>query len=129
MEKALPNADEVQFTGDLYPLSPTRAALARVCSLGFFSAVALGIFGANIPANLLPPEVLTFVQQKKPYVIGGGFLLNVVGNNIARSGAFEIYIDDKLVWSKLEKGQVPELRVLEKTILQETLLSGDDAEV
>jgi len=45
-----------------------------------------------------------------------GFLTFMLGNNIQSSlnttGAFEIYVDGELIWSKLETGKMPNMDVL-----------------
>lgn len=126
MVQHLPNVDEIEFVGETYPLSPIRTLAARACSLGFVAAVAVGAFGQHLPLNL-PPEVMDFVEQRKSFVIGGGFALNILGGKLSQSGAFEIYIDGKLMWSKLETGQVPEVHAIEKLVLEKTLLEKYEA--
>ena len=37
----------------------------------------------------------------------GLYIMNLVGSNLLSTGAFEVYVQDELIWSKLETGKIP----------------------
>lgn len=58
--------------------------------------------------NIQPPEMLQQVQQSKfMYSMGVFFIGNQFQGALLSTGAFEIYIDEQLVFSKLESGDMP----------------------
>lgn len=40
-------------------------------------------------------------------MIGSYFVFNTVQKSLSQSGAFEVYIDDQLIFSKLDEGRLP----------------------
>lgn len=69
---------------------------------------------------ILPPDVATAVEQNKTAIVMAGFFCNMVGNALLQSGAFEVYVDNVLVFSKLQSGGVPhheELYTMVKQLL------------
>lgn len=121
MTTNLPNTDEVAFAGETYPLSPVKQAISQLCSFAFITTLILAFVGDKLPMSV-PQQLLSFVQERKAMVVGAGFVLNLLGSNLAQSGAFEVFIDDTLVWSKLERGEVPTIPILKKIIIEHTLL-------
>ena len=79
-------------------------ALAQVTQLVFFGGIALSIFGQRV---LPTPDMQQFVQENKMGIMGGCFLLKILGDNLIQTGAFEVHVDGVLVFSKLTSGQVP----------------------
>ena len=53
------------------------------------------------------------------------FVSNLIEGQLMATGAFEIFLNDMPVWSKLETGQIPQPNVLIK-ILQNNLQFSDD---
>ena len=46
------------------------------------------------------------------FLIGGYFLLNMIQNAVSSTGAFEVYLDNQLIFSKLSTGRVPNVHEL-----------------
>ena len=40
------------------------------------------------------------------------YVINLIGSNLLSTGAFEVYIQDELVWSKIETGRLPDHKYL-----------------
>jgi len=84
------------------------ARLATITQLCFVALVLCGdaifqTFGKPVP------EVVKSLQDSKiTYCIMAFFIGNGVQASLLTTGAFEIYFDDKLVFSKLETGQMPQ---------------------
>lgn len=50
------------------------------------------------------------------FLIGGYFLLNMIQSQVSSTGAFEIYLDNRLIFSKLATGRMPNAQELSKLI-------------
>lgn len=81
--------------------------------VGFLQAgVAAGTLCAEqllhvlgVPAS---PAFLASLRDKRFGIIAGAwFLGNMVSNSLTSTGAFEVYYDGRLVYSKLQNGQLP----------------------
>lgn len=35
------------------------------------------------------------------------YVINLIGSNLLSTGAFEVYVQDELIWSKIETGTLP----------------------
>ena len=40
------------------------------------------------------------------------YVINLIGSNLLSTGAFEVYVQDELIWSKIETGRLPEMQYL-----------------
>ncbi len=82
--------------------------------------VILLIFGTNIFSALgfrEPPEWYKKIAENKwMFGIGVFFVANMVSSQLLSSGAFEIYVGEKLVFSKLETGDMPSGIVLKSVL-------------
>lgn len=137
LQQSLPNAQELRIVGGTYPTPPARAAVAKACSFAFMAALALALAGPQLA--IMPPFMVNFLNQQRGMVIGGGFLLNIVGNSLGQTGAYEVTLDGELIFSKLATGSVPPVEEVRRIILEKTLLekygntaaaasTGEDAE-
>ena len=54
-----------------------------------------------------PPALVRQAKDNKMFVLGSLWFLNNYGNSQLSTGAFEIYLDDKQIFSKLESKRVP----------------------
>jgi selT/selW/selH-like putative selenoprotein len=41
------------------------------------------------------------------FLLGGYFLINMLQSQVSSTGAFEIYFDERLIFSKLATGRMP----------------------
>mmetsp|Transcript_10517 Transcript_10517/g.28921 ORF Transcript_10517/g.28921 Transcript_10517/m.28921 type:complete len:96 (+) Transcript_10517:368-655(+) len=56
----------------------------------------------------LPPEIR---EKKMLIVMGALFIGNTMKNSLLSTGAFEVWFDEEVVWSKLATGQMPRSEV------------------
>jgi selT/selW/selH-like putative selenoprotein len=81
--------------------------------------IVLIVGGENVKPYLtfIPDNVFTFIKEKK-WMLGifsffvGGQLSSAVGS----TGAFEVYCNDALIWSKLQRNALPSIEQLANLI-------------
>jgi selT/selW/selH-like putative selenoprotein len=93
-----------------------RALLSRVVSILQIGIFVLPFLVTRIPAVMNHPYYRVFEQRKMMFLIGGYFLLNMLQTQISSTGAFEIYLDNRLIFSKLALGRMPNASELSKFI-------------
>lgn len=101
-----------EVVGSNYPPYALNVALSKVVSFATMGAVATAIFGDKIFEMLgMPtPELAAQMQQNKMgSCMGAWFLGNILHTNLLNTGAFEIYYDGKLVFSKLKENRLPNI--------------------
>jgi selT/selW/selH-like putative selenoprotein len=56
----------------------------------------------------LPENLMRELKEKKMMILmGAWFVGNTINNALTSTGAFEVYYEDALVFSKLETGRMP----------------------
>lgn len=108
------------FIGDNYPISTSRAIAANLFTLAVLLVAIVGLFGPQM--HFLPPEVSLFLITNRSYLIGFAVFLFVLGGSIRQTGAFEVYVNDQLIFSKLTQGRAPSSTELRQLILQASIL-------
>lgn len=79
-----------------------------ICAVIFLGPTILEKAGIEVP------NIVLQLQEKKFMAIMIAFILgNMIKNQLLSTGAFEIYFDDELVFSKLNSKQVPSEEILE----------------
>jgi hypothetical protein len=87
--------------GGDYPISPAKRSFAKYLSYAQIAIIGL-LIGAS--DRMLPPVVR---ENKWSLGIFVWFLGNAVSSALTNTGAFEVYLGPKLVWSTLESGNLP----------------------
>jgi len=100
-----------------YPLSTQRKILSYIVMFIQFGGVILAFTGKNIKpyiGSLIPDNILDWIEGNKLMFGMGCFLLgNILNNNISNTGAFEIYCNEKLIWSAINnEKKVPNLETI-----------------
>ena len=95
----------LQCSGENYPVGAVKQMLGSAFSMFFMISLALA-FGLG--KFFLTEEIATIVEQNKTGVVVAGFMFNMIGSSLLQSGAFEVYLDGRLIFSKLEAGGVPD---------------------
>ena len=98
--------------GEAYPLSPARALLSKVVSVLQIGLFVLPFLVGRVEQIRNHPYYQVFEQRKIMFLIGGYFLLNMLQNAVSSTGAFEVYLDNQLIFSKLASGRVPSVHEL-----------------
>mmetsp|Transcript_21138 Transcript_21138/g.47818 ORF Transcript_21138/g.47818 Transcript_21138/m.47818 type:complete len:137 (-) Transcript_21138:155-565(-) len=98
-----------RITGSTYPPSAFAQTVASLSSYCWFGGVGLMLSGNSVFEALGMPMPALVVQMNanKPASFFGLFLINSLGGSLLSTGAFEIYINDDLVFSKLEQRRFP----------------------
>ncbi|KAG8339547.1 putative Rdx family [Trypanosoma vivax] len=94
--------------------------ISNLLSAFFVVSLALS-FVPSILSMVLPVTIMARLQSHRTAVLIAGFILNMVAANLTQSGAFEVYLDGNLVYSKLESGVVPRAEALAEFIVQKLI--------
>jgi selT/selW/selH-like putative selenoprotein len=95
--------------GEVYPPSPVNVAIAQFASYVWFTGIALMMGGTIIfdQFGIPVPEIVQTMNNNKPVAFMVLFAMNSVANSLIATGAFEIYVNDDLIFSKLQSGRFP----------------------
>jgi thioredoxin reductase-like selenoprotein T len=99
-------------SGGPHPAGPVKEVLAIVARIAQALTVIMVLFGSQIFSALrMPvPQWTRDLERNRAGALLGAFIVgNIVASNVYKSGAFEVYYDGQLVWSKLNSGQAPHL--------------------
>ena len=97
-----------------YPLSTTRKILYYIVTFFQFGLIIVVFCGKYIKEQLngiIPGNYFDWIEENKMVVgMAAFFIGNILNNNITNSGAFEIYCNEKLIWSAINnEKRVPNL--------------------
>ncbi|KAK9831372.1 hypothetical protein WJX81_006650 [Elliptochloris bilobata] len=87
-----------------------KMALARLVTAAQFGVVGVMAFGDQLfpYLEMEPPALYLANRDRRVGVCLGAWLLgNAAHNALTATGAFEVFYDGQLVFSKLESGRVP----------------------
>eukprot|EP00244_Chara_vulgaris_P014886 TRINITY_DN966_c0_g1_i1.p1 TRINITY_DN966_c0_g1~~TRINITY_DN966_c0_g1_i1.p1 ORF type:complete len:141 (+),score=22.48 TRINITY_DN966_c0_g1_i1:589-1011(+) len=94
-----------------YPAPWRNRMMANFVGAGQFAAIGIGLIGDRLPLpvqSVIPQGILDLARQNKGMFLGGAFVLgNMLRSALLTTGAFEVYYDGKLIFSKLEQGRFP----------------------
>jgi selT/selW/selH-like putative selenoprotein len=115
------NFSNVEVTGEQYPLSPMKKMFSNM-----IMAIQIAIVGIIVAPDFvkskvtfIPGEIVDLISQNKIIAgVGAFFGGNIINSIISNSGALEIFYNDKLIWSKLQSGNVPNVQGLVQLIKQ-----------
>lgn len=102
-----------KITGGLYPAPPVAEFVGHIISIMQFVGIAWMIVGGDKLIRMFgyrgPLPQFYWTVQDNPVPLGIFLFLlapQIVGK-LRSNGAFEIYLDNEIVFSKLEKGGLP----------------------
>lgn len=95
--------------GDVYPPSDINVAIATLASYVWFFGIILLMGGSVIfeQLGMQTPEIVVAMNKNKVVAFMILFMMNNVANSLIATGAFEIYVNDDLIFSKLQMGRFP----------------------
>jgi thioredoxin reductase-like selenoprotein T len=113
--------------GDVFPMSPIIVFMLQILSIIQLFAIAWMIFGGHTllrtlkvirPNQPLPSYYYTIQENAIPIAIFL-FLLapNILQNIGSTKGAFEIYLNDTIIYSKLKSGVLPSMTDLTSPLI------------
>ncbi len=102
-------------TGSEYPIPASKALLAKLVSFVQYGLYALVFAGQIIfqKLGMAPPAIYTKLTKNK--VLAFFFIMTVfnqLNTMLTSTGAFEVTVDNRLVYSKLESGKLPSINDL-----------------
>lgn len=103
------------MTGDEYPAPLTNQYISSFVGVFQMGLIAFMFIGPTIfqKMEMETPAFVQQLQEKKFMVIMAAFILgNMIRTQLLATGAFEIYFDDELVFSKLKSDQIPTTEIL-----------------
>jgi len=89
--------------------------LCNILSVSFFVGLFLLFFGETLFVQILgreTPEWLKYLRENKLMTFFLLMFLNVMSSKLMATGAFEISLDEKPIWSAIERGGVLQFRDL-----------------
>lgn len=101
LEQHLGDAN-VMVTMENYPPSPTNALISKIVT-----AIQYTIIGSMLVADWFYTLPQSFREKKMMILMGAWFLGNTINNGLTSTGAFEVFVDDTMVFSKLQTGRMP----------------------
>lgn len=96
--------------GDNYPPATWKRVVAQIVNIAKFVLVGSVLFNQYGILQLVnvPQNTMNWMSQNKIYAcLMSFFVCNFVETQLLSTGAFEIYVNDVTVWSKLKSGRVP----------------------
>jgi len=95
--------------GDVYPPSTFAVWIAEIAGTLWMLGIALIIFGKSIfdITGLPVPFFIEYIANNKVQTFIILFVINNIGHSLLATGAFEIYLNDELIFSKLQAGRFP----------------------
>ena len=114
------NYPDLQIEGDEYPAHPTKKAIASVLQYAQY-ALMIVIFAGDwifMKLSVVPPALYYRMKENKVIAF---FAVLILGNNLInmllQTGAFEIYFDGKVIFSKLQMERMPTIKEIEDRML------------
>jgi thioredoxin reductase-like selenoprotein T len=109
IEHNLRDKHVVQFESANYPPGPLAETIASLASYIWIVGIFFLMVGSSVLASFGIPEpaFLKEIANNKLAAAGVLFLINQCGHSMLTTGAFEIFYNDRLVYSKLESGKLP----------------------
>ena len=102
-------------TGGEYPAPDLNQLMASALTFFQFAMFALILAGSSIfqKIGMQTPEFVAMLEDKKMMACMLVFLVgNMIRSSLLSTGAFEIYFDDELVFSKLQTNQIPTSEII-----------------
>eukprot|EP01035_Chromulina_nebulosa_P055156 gene55156-75576_t len=97
------------ITGFNYPPSPLSILISQVATMIWIVGIILLLCGDLIfrTLNIPMPKIIQDINNNKVLCFGILFVVNSLGNSQLATGAFEMYLNDELIYSKLATGRLP----------------------
>ena len=111
------NYSNISVTPSDYPLSNTRKILYYLVTFFQFGTIIIVLGGNYVKPYLIgiiSEKYISLIEGNKLIIGMGAFLIgNILNNNITNAGAFEIYCNEKLIWSAINNDKkVPNIETI-----------------
>ena len=100
--------------GEVQQPTTSMALIVQLLSIVFLACILLMLTGDFLldRIGVWGERIREFKVQYPFGLLLIGFIANQIAASISTTGAFEIYVGEELVWSKLETGQLPTRDIL-----------------
>lgn len=103
--------------GMIYPVAPMTLLLSNLLTFIFVAGLLVCFAGGTIFDNKyfrFEPglRLHKWMSENQIPTIALLFVCNMISNNLTNSGAFEVFFDDQLVFSRRATGRLPDVQVL-----------------
>ena len=114
---------DVEVIPEQYPLKNPRKAIYNIMialEVIFISIILLSDFIIPKIEKYLVPDLIILINENKLAKIALIFFIcQYLGQIISNAGAFEVFCDDKLIWSTIDhKGITPNLSTIVRLVKQ-----------
>ena len=112
-------APEVVITGGEYPAPFQKQMMAKAVSFLSMGFILVLMFGEKLVEQVAaePPAFVKRMYENKWTWV---FLVYIISSNVSNmllsTGAFEIYLNDNIYYSKLSTGQMPSAPLLQQLV-------------
>lgn len=100
----------LEVLGSTYPVPRYKEWLSNMVGAVQLAGLLFVILGERLfrALNIPTPEFYGQIAQSKfAACMGVWFIGNLLRNNLVSTGAFEVYFDGNLIFSKLQAGRLP----------------------
>ena len=104
------NIPNINTYGEIQPPSDMAIFISQILTFIFISCIIIMISG-DFLLNKLGAVGHTIKQFNINYPFGLvliGFIANQIASKLTSTGAFEVYVNDIQVWSKIQTGYLPD---------------------
>jgi len=116
LEAEFPGIDVV---GSNFPAPSPRYQIGQAVQAGMLGVIGGTIWGDKLfdKAGVTPPEFFNSMKNNKGTTcLGAWFIGNTIVQNLISTGAFEVYFDGQVVFSKLATGNLPVLHAVVRDV-------------
>jgi selT/selW/selH-like putative selenoprotein len=120
----------IEIVGENFPPPPFKAIGAQVISFAKIGLIVMVVMGRDPFQSLgMPtPAIFTWMVNNKLSASLMLFMLsNAVEGMLTSTGAFEIYLGNEQIWSKIESGRVPSPQELFQAIESQLAIGGESS--
>jgi len=114
-----------QISGEIFPPSPISSLMATLFFYTFCAGLFVMVLGEWLFNQLQIEQgqrLVRFMKENQAATITVLLVANWLSSQLLSTGAFEVFYDDDLVFSKLHTGSLPEVNDLLRQLNQR---SGD----
>mmetsp|Transcript_90805 Transcript_90805/g.111159 ORF Transcript_90805/g.111159 Transcript_90805/m.111159 type:complete len:129 (+) Transcript_90805:161-547(+) len=107
--------------GDIFPAGAIAQMIANLAGTIFMVGLVLMFFGETIARSVNIPsftQAMNWISQNKMQTFIIIYIINIFGSNMLNTGAFEVTLNDELIHSKLQTGQMPSIDMILSGISQ-----------
>lgn len=111
------NSGEVwHITGANYPPSSFKVIISNIATACWMFGIALLFAGHSIFdfMGIKAPQFVNEIQNNKVTFFIVIFMINNFGNSLLSTGAFEVYSNESLIYSKLKTGVLPNIHEINR---------------